>query len=112
MGTIRDRMQQDLTLAGYAPGTQKHYLGAAKRFVQRFGLSPEQMGQEELRSHVAELRRSVGISTLKMQIAGLKFLYEKTLGRPTEVAPMSWPSPLERCRGSSGSARSPRCSAR
>ena len=34
MGTIRDRMKQDLALAGYAPGTQDHYLGAAARFVK------------------------------------------------------------------------------
>ncbi len=92
MGKIRDRMKQDLELGGYAPGTQQHYLGAATRFVRRFMRSPEQMGQEELREHVAEVGASgVGASTLKVQIAGLKFLYEKTLGRPTEVAWMSWP---------------------
>jgi len=92
MGKIRDRMRQDLALAGYAPGTQDHYLGAAARFVRRFKLPPEQMGQEHLRAHVAELGASgIGASTLKVQIAGLKFLYEKTLGRPNEVAWMSWP---------------------
>lgn len=79
-------------MAGYAPGTQKHYLGAAVRFVRRFLLSPDQMGQEHLRTHVAELGAcGIGASTLKVQIAGLKFLYEKTLGRPSEVAWMSWP---------------------
>jgi integrase/recombinase XerD len=92
MGKIRDRMQQDLALAGYAPGTQAHYLGAAVRFVRRFMLSPEQMGQEHLRTYVAELGESgIGASSLKVQIAGLKFLYEKTLGRPNDVAWMSWP---------------------
>jgi len=92
MGKIRDRMRQDLALAGYAPGTRDHYLGAAARFVRRFRLPPEQMGQEHLRTHVAELGASgMGASTLKVQIAGLKFLYEKTLGRPNEVAWMSWP---------------------
>jgi nitrite reductase/ring-hydroxylating ferredoxin subunit/multimeric flavodoxin WrbA len=50
------------------------------------------MGQEHLRTHVAELGASgMGASTLKVQIAGLKFLYEKPLGRPNEVAWMSWP---------------------
>lgn len=94
MGKIRDRMKQDLGLAGYALGTQQHYLGAAVRFVKRFMLPPEQMGQEQLRTHVAELGASgIGASTLKVQIAGLKFLYGKTLGRPHEVAWMSWPRP-------------------
>jgi len=92
MGIIQDRMQQDLALAGYAAATQMHYLAAAKRFVRKFKKPLEQLGQEELRAHVAELSASVGASTLKIHIAGLKFLYEKTLGRPVEVAWMSWPT--------------------
>jgi integrase/recombinase XerD len=92
MGKIRERMQQDLAMAGYAPGTQQQYLWAAARFVRRFMRSPEQLGQEELRVHVAELGASgIGASYLKVQIAGMKFLYEKTLARPHEVAWMSWP---------------------
>ena len=92
MGKIRDRMAQDLVMASYAPGTQTQYLSAASRFVRRFKRSPELMGQEELRTHVAELGASgIGASWLKVNIAGLKFLYGKTLGRPSEVAWMSWP---------------------
>jgi site-specific recombinase XerD len=92
MGITRERMKQDLAMAGYAPGTQQLYLGAALRFVKRFMLPPERLGQEHLRTHVAELGATgVGASTLKVQIAGLRFLYEKTLGRPNEVAWMSWP---------------------
>lgn len=93
MGKTRERMQQDLAMAGYAAGTQEHYLGAAVRFVRRFMVPPEQMDQEHLRRHVAELGATgMAASTLKVQIAGLKFLYEKTLARPAEVAWMSWPS--------------------
>jgi len=81
-----------LAMAGYAPGTQQLYLRAAFRFVRRFMLPPEKMGQEHLRTHVAELGATgIGASTLKVQIAGLRFLYEKTLGRPNEVRWMSWP---------------------
>jgi len=92
MGKTRERMKQDLAMAGYAPGTQVLYLGAAARFVRHFKRPAESMGQEELRLHVAQLGASgIGASALKVQIAGLKFLYEKTLGRPSEVAWMSWP---------------------
>jgi len=94
MGKIRDRMTQDLERGGYAPGTRQQYLATAVRFVKRFMCSPEQMGQEELRTFVAELGASgIGASALKVHFAGLKFLYEKTLGRPQEVAWMSWPHP-------------------
>lgn len=93
MGKIRERMKQDLAMAGYAPGTREHYLRAAARFVRRFMRSPEEMGQEQLRVHVAELGASgMGASALKVHVAGLSFLYAKTLGRPWEVAWMSWPS--------------------
>jgi len=93
MGKMRERMEQDLGLAGYAKGTKQQYVNSAVRFVKRFGLSPQALGQEELRTHVAELGASgIGASALKVQMAGLKFLYEKTLGRPNEVAWMSWPS--------------------
>jgi integrase/recombinase XerD len=92
MGKIRDRMQQDLQLAGYVPNTRAHYLGAVARFVRRFMRSPEQMGQEELRTHLKELTAGgLGPATVKVHIAALRFLYSKTLGRPQEVAWMSWP---------------------
>jgi integrase/recombinase XerD len=94
MGKTRDRMTQDLALAGYAPRTRLYYLWAAAKFVKRFMRPPEEMGQEELRTHVAELAESgIGASHLKVQLAALKFLYAKTLGRPQEVAWMSWPTP-------------------
>lgn len=92
MGLIRDRMGQDLDLGGYAKGTKRQYIAMAAKFVRRFMRSPEQLGQEELRTYVGELVASgIGASSLRVQLAGLKFLYEKTLGRPNEVAWMSWP---------------------
>jgi hypothetical protein len=53
MGKLRERMRQELAPAGYAPDTQDHDLGAARRFVRRFRLPPEPMGQEPLHTHVA-----------------------------------------------------------
>jgi integrase/recombinase XerD len=92
MGKIRDRMEQDLAMAGFVPGTRKHYLAAASRFVRRFMLPPEHLGQDHLRTHVAELRATgIAPSTLKVQLAGLRFLYDKTLARPHEVAWMTYP---------------------
>jgi len=90
MGKIRDRMKQDMEMAGYARSTQLNYLQAAARFVRRFMRSPEEMGQEELRAHITGLKaEGMGASHFKMQVAGLKFLYRKTLARPHEVAWMT-----------------------
>jgi hypothetical protein len=55
MGKIRDRMQQDLQLAGYVPNTRAHYVGAVARFVRRFMRSPEQMGHRRRASGPLDL---------------------------------------------------------
>jgi integrase/recombinase XerD len=92
MGKISDQMRQDLAQAGYAESTQRAYWSAARAFVARFRRPPTELGRTELREYVEELRgRGVSASRLKQHYAGLRFLYEKTLGRPHEVSFLSWP---------------------
>lgn len=93
MGSIGDQMRQDLALAGYALVTQRLYWLDARRFVARFGKPATEMGRAELRQYVEELKaRGLSASRLKQHFAALKFLFDKTLGRPTEVSFLSWPS--------------------
>jgi len=93
LSTLRERMEQDLTLGDYAPGTRTQYLLSVSHFARHFGRSPEKMGQAEVRAYVEHLvkKRKLKPSNLKVQMAGLKFLYGTTLGRPEAVAWMSWP---------------------
>lgn len=93
MGKIGDQMRQDLAMAGYAKGTQYAYWRAARKFVERFRKSPTELGREEIRQYVAELQTlDVSASALKQHYAGLRFLYDKTLGRPSEVSFLTCPS--------------------
>jgi integrase/recombinase XerD len=93
MGTIGDQMRQDLALAGYASITQKRYWTDARQFVARFRKPATELGREELRQYVEELKASgISPSRMKQHFAALKFLYEKTLGRPVEVSFFSWPT--------------------
>ncbi len=89
----RDRMKQDLELHGYADGTRSQYLSAVKRFAEHFGRPPERMGQEQVRAYVEHMRRKrkCGASVLKVQMAGIRFFYAVTLGKPDVVAWMAWP---------------------
>lgn len=89
----RDRMKQDLDHRGYAKGTKWHYLSAVTHFAEHFGQPPERMGQEQVRAYVEHLRknRKCGASMLKVQMAGIRFFYAVTLGKPEVVAWMSWP---------------------
>ena len=92
MGKLRERMGQDLELGGYSPGTRKHYIGAVERLCKHFGRSPGRIALDDLRGYVDHLRETgIGASTLKVQMAGIRFFYARTLGRPHLVAWMAWP---------------------
>jgi site-specific recombinase XerD len=68
------------------------YWSDARALVKRFMRPPTEIGREELRVYVEELHGSgVSASRLKQHFAALKFLFEKTLGRPSEVSFLSWP---------------------
>jgi integrase/recombinase XerD len=93
MNELRDQMRQDLELHGYAQSTRKEYLHAVRRLMEHLKRPPEELGQKELRDYVEYLRkkRKYGASMLKLQLAGIRFLYAVTLGRPEVVAWMAWP---------------------
>jgi len=100
MGQVRDRMAEDLKLAGYSPSTIRVYLHYAKNFARHFGRSPAQMGEAEVRTfllHLLEVRK-LAHATYRQCYAALKFLYTVTLDRAFEVEtiprPRTKPAPL------------------
>jgi integrase/recombinase XerD len=93
MGKLRDQMMEDLQLRDYARGTSKAYVSGARAFVAYHRKPPEQMGEPEIRQfllHLLETKKASPASR-KMHVAGIKFLYEITLGRPEVVASIPWP---------------------
>jgi integrase/recombinase XerD len=101
MGQIRDRMQQDLERAGYSAATVRHYLSCVKDFVDHFGgRSPMKLGQDEMRAYLDDLeRRKLSPQRVRQYLAAFKFLYAKTLGRPEDVAWVSFPRAKRRTPG-------------
>jgi integrase/recombinase XerD len=93
MGKTRDKMIQDLQLRRYAPSTCQNYVDCARAFVAYHGRPAEQMGELEVRQFLLHLvlDKKVGAATQKMHVAGIKFLYTETLGRPEVVAQIPWP---------------------
>lgn len=90
----RERMMQDLKLAGYAQKTQAEYVSVAGDFVKYHWRCPSEMGQEQVRAwveHLSEQHRAerIGPQRLRQHYAALKFLYAKTLGRPEVVSFLS-----------------------
>jgi len=87
MSRLRDRMQEDLKLAGLCENTQKTYLRCVARFSHYFGKSPKALGQLEVRAYLLNLveKRTLSASTYNVYAAALCFLYRRTLNRPAVV---------------------------
>lgn len=93
MGQLRDRMMHDLELAGYVPKTRLIYLNSIRAFAKHFRRSPAEMGADEVRAWIAQIRKSsVSPQRIRQHMAALKFLYTKTLHKPEAVSFLSWPS--------------------
>jgi site-specific recombinase XerD len=93
MGKIQDQMTQDLLLGAFAPATQSEYLRCAKDFVRFHMVSPDKLGEAEVKEYLQHLvvARQFKPASMKMHIAALKFLYVHTLRRPEVVALVPWP---------------------
>lgn len=98
MESTLDNLARDLASKGYAQTTQKSYLSRARKLTERFGCSPEELTQEQLREYVEELKQEhKSVSQLTNSLSALLFLYRKTLGTPELVSFISIPkkySPL------------------
>lgn len=97
--TWRIQMKGDLEAGGYAAGTRTHYLSAAQRLVAACNRPVEVIGQKEIRAYFERARKrdKRGASWLKVEMAGVRYLFAVTLARPAEVAWLRWPrqpSPL------------------
>ena len=87
MGQLRERMMQDLRLAGYSPSTRRIYLLYARKFAQHFRRSPKILGEREIRRYLLHLldERQLSHDTYRQAHSALKFLYTVTLKRPFDL---------------------------
>jgi site-specific recombinase XerD len=87
MGQLRDRMIEDLRLAGYSTSTRRIYLLYARKFSEHFGRSPEILGETEVRRYFLHLldERQLSHDAYRQAFSALKFLYTVTLKRRFEI---------------------------
>ena len=92
MGIFRERMIKDLQLAGYAPGTQGHYVRCARNLVAFHMRPPTALSSEDVREFFVDLHdRGASLGVLKMHVAGIKWFYVRTLNRPEVVQGLRYP---------------------
>ena len=79
MGKLHDRMKEDLLLKAYSPHTQSAYLRCARHFVSHHMRSPEEMGEQEIRSFLLPVRALAKIIRAKFLEALDKAFREERL---------------------------------
>lgn len=84
MTPLRQQMQADMVLRGFAQSTQEAYLGAVIAISKYFDRSPDQLSSEEIRQYLLHLITNKHLSSSTTNQAGcaLRFLFRTTLKRP------------------------------
>ncbi|MBW1898895.1 MAG: site-specific integrase [Deltaproteobacteria bacterium] len=83
MGELKDRMKMDMELRNFSPRTIEAYLNCMKKYTFHYGISPEKLGDDDIRNYLYYLLKEKGASqpAINQAYSALKFCYEKTLGR-------------------------------
>lgn len=88
MTPLRQRMTEDMQLAGYSARTQQAYVGAVGRMFAPLSMQAgPHLTEEQLREYFLYLanERKVSRPTATIALCGVKFFFEKTLHR-------NWPA--------------------
>ena len=83
MTPLRQRMLEDMQLAGYSAKTQQAYVGAVRQLFHHFQCTPAQLTEEQLHEYFLYLanERKVSRPTATIALCGVKFFFERTLKR-------------------------------
>jgi integrase/recombinase XerD len=85
--SLRQRMLQDLQLAGLSDRTQDAYTRAVRQLAEHFHTPPDRLTEAQVRDYLLHLQndRHFAAASLAIASSGLKFFYSHT-------APRDWPS--------------------
>jgi site-specific recombinase XerD len=83
MSTLRQKMIQDLQLAGLSDGTQDRYVRLVRQLADHYHTPPDQLTEQQLREYFLYLKneKRYAAGTLRGVYAALKFFYTKTAPR-------------------------------
>src|SRR3989442_503791 len=92
MSPLRRRMFEDMQIRNSSPHTIDGYLRSVAQFAKHFGLSPDRLGAEHIRTYQLHLLQQHASKSIFIQtVCALRFLYETTLGRPWMVDYIPYP---------------------
>jgi integrase/recombinase XerD len=95
MTPLRQRMTEDMQLAGYSSKTQQAYVGAVRQLFAHFKCNPSQLTEEQLRQYFLYLanERRVSRPTATIALCGIKFFFQRTLKRDWTALGLIRPRP-------------------
>jgi hypothetical protein len=80
MSPLRQRMIEDMKLAGLSASTYAIYVNAVRGLAAHYRRAPDQLGEEEVRTYLLSMReRGAARGTFKANHYGIQFLYRSTL---------------------------------
>jgi len=102
MSELRNRMIQDLKLAGLVQGTRRQYVRAVRQLAAYYMVSPDRLSERQVEQYLLYVRDELGVAkgTFEPIVAGLKFFYLTTLG-------YDWPLFLKKRSASRGRSGCP-----
>jgi len=99
MHPLRQRMVENMQLAGLRPNTQESYAGAVSLLARHCGRSPKRLGEEDVRAFfLHEINdRKLAPNTVRTHIYGIRFFYDLN-SRKCNYAGNSMPKTSMICR--------------
>jgi site-specific recombinase XerD len=105
MGTLRERMENDLVVRGMSERTREAYVGAVAKLAKHYGRSPDRVSEPEVQNYLLYLiqERKLSWSSCNIAAQAIRFFYRITLKRseaqflvPTARQPQKLPQILSR----------------
>jgi len=83
MARLRERMIEDMILAGHEPGTRRTYFEQVRRLAKHYMIAPERLTERQVRDYFLYLReeKKVARGTFETARAGIRFCFFITLDR-------------------------------
>ena len=82
MTPLRQKMIEDMDLAGLQPGTRETYVQSVRALAAFYHRSPDDLSEEDVRAYLLDMKKKgVARGTFKTSYYGMRFLYCQTLGK-------------------------------
>ena len=95
MTVLRQRMLEDLQLRGYSERTCEPYLTAVRQLGQHYRRPPDRLSEADIRRYFVHLTyvKKLARASVTIALCGIKFFFERTLGRNWRVFGLARPKP-------------------